>query len=96
MQEFYELRESEANDIRMMFRANPKPTEGQWSINSAIIAIGSESLDSKYKSTFIEDGVRSLKIHSTEQCFLNAGINHVSGTENVCNSPKTDPLCCIF
>jgi hypothetical protein len=41
----------------MMFRANPKPTDGQWSINGASIAVGSESLDQKYKSSFIEDGV---------------------------------------
>jgi len=41
----------------MMFRANPKPTEGVWNINGASIAVGSESLDQKYKSSFIEDGV---------------------------------------
>ena len=67
VQEFYELHEGEPNDIRMMFRANPKPTEGQWSINGAIIEIGSESLDSKYKSSFIEDGVRDCSINYVTQ-----------------------------
>ena len=62
VQEFYELREGEPNEIRMMFRANPKPTDGQWTINTANIAIGSESLDSKYKSSFIEEGVRPVTL----------------------------------
>jgi hypothetical protein len=41
----------------MMFRANPKPNEGQWAINGVTVAVGSESLDQKYKSSFVEDGV---------------------------------------
>jgi hypothetical protein len=57
----------------MMFRANPKPTDGQWSINGASIAVGSESLDQKYKSSFIEDGVSSffmILIRSEIQIFV--------------------------
>jgi hypothetical protein len=41
----------------MTFRANPKPTNGQWNLKGASIAVGSDSLDQKYHSSFIEDGV---------------------------------------
>ena len=58
VQEFYELREGESNEIRMMFRANPKPQEGRWSINTNTVELGAESLDQKYKSSFTDDGVR--------------------------------------
>jgi hypothetical protein len=44
----------------MMFRANPKPNEGQWNINGVSVALGAESLDQKYKSSFTEDGVRHM------------------------------------
>jgi hypothetical protein len=41
----------------MTFFANPKPTDGQWNFRGTSIAMGSEALDGKYRSSFIEDGV---------------------------------------
>jgi hypothetical protein len=41
----------------MTFRANPKPTDGQWLINGESFSLGSDSLDRNYTSSVIFNGV---------------------------------------
>jgi len=45
-----------------MFRANPKPSSGEWKVNGQTIVVGDVSPDRKFQSTEIEEEVRGLKI----------------------------------
>ncbi len=60
VQEYYELVEGGKNTIRMMFRANPKPSSGEWQVSGQTIAVGGESEDKKFQSTPIEEDVRKF------------------------------------
>ena len=56
-QTFYKMKEGESNEVRIKFRANPKPNAGQWRIGKVTTPIGAESTDQKFSSTGIENGV---------------------------------------
>jgi len=53
---FYGLKEGEKGQARIKFRANPKPTQGQWVIGETVVPIGAGSVDSKFMSSQILDG----------------------------------------
>ena len=41
----------------MKFYANPKPTRGIWQLGDTELAVGAESIDKKFKSTVLTEGV---------------------------------------
>ena len=54
----YNLNLGKANPIRMAFNANPKPSEGYWTINNTKVQIGTKSKDGKYSS-----GMLTMKVN---------------------------------
>lgn len=56
---FYGLTLGTTNEVRMEFNANPKPSEGYWTVNRTVVQLGSASLDKKYSSASLEkkDGI---------------------------------------
>lgn len=53
---FYGLKEDETNTIRIKFRANPKPSAGQWSIGETSVPVGGASIDEVFQSSHFDNG----------------------------------------
>lgn len=54
---FYGMKEGTSNEIRIKFRANPRPSEGQWSVGDVSVPVGASSIDQKFESSQFIDGV---------------------------------------
>lgn len=52
---FYKMKEGQANDVRIKFRANPKPSQGVWNLGTTKVNVGTETADQKFKSSEIQD-----------------------------------------
>ncbi len=59
---FYGMKEGEENDVRIKFRANPKPNMGQWKIGDISVPVGAADVENKFQSSQIIDGVSLLKL----------------------------------
>lgn len=55
-QTFYEMTEGESNMVWIKFRANPKPTTGQWKIGEVTVPVGATSIDESFSSSQFVDG----------------------------------------
>ena len=53
----YDLHLGKPNDIRMQFSANPRPTEGFWTINKTKVPIAGADENGKYTSGGFEPKV---------------------------------------
>jgi hypothetical protein len=53
---FYGMKEGEENDVRIKFRANPKPNMGQWKIGDISVPVGAADVENKFQSSQIIDG----------------------------------------
>ena len=51
------MKEGEENDVRIKFRANPKPNMGQWKIGDISVPVGAADVENKFQSSQIIDGV---------------------------------------
>ena len=56
----YNLNLGKENKIQMQFNANPKPSEGYWTIKNYKLQIGTKSKDSKYSSGMVTMKVNIL------------------------------------
>lgn len=53
---FYGMKEGEENNVRIKFRANPKPNAGKWSFGDVSVPVGAASTDNTFQSSQITDG----------------------------------------
>jgi hypothetical protein len=54
------MKEGESNDVRIKFRANPKPEKGQWKLGDTVVPVGASSIDEMFTSSPINGGVGLL------------------------------------